>query len=257
MYGKIFDSIYDGTISADWKAMITFQQFIVLADQDGIVDMTPPALSRRTGIPLDVIEHGIEKLLETDPYSRNEAHQGRRLLLLDEHRNWGYRITNYEHYKNLATREEKRAYDKERYKVKKSEKGGGKVEKSNISQVSTDSTYVDTDTDIDIKKHTCRFEEIWSAHPIKKGDKNRALAKWKARGHDRIADQILEKLKKQIEHDQDWRAGYAPQAATYLNGERWNDEINTKRSNGNTGNAQDRAMHATKQWLERKQRASS
>ena len=86
MYGKIFESMYDGTLSADWKAMIVFQQFIVLADSEGIVDYTPPALSRRTGIPLDIIEHGIKKLQDPDPYSRSTDFSGQRIVLLDDHR---------------------------------------------------------------------------------------------------------------------------------------------------------------------------
>ncbi len=88
MYGKIFESMYDGTLSADWKAMIVFQQFIVLADSEGIVDYTPPALSRRTGIPLEIIEHGIEKLQKPDPYSRSSEFNGKRIALLDDHRPW-------------------------------------------------------------------------------------------------------------------------------------------------------------------------
>lgn len=54
--------MYDGTISANWQGLVTFQQMIVLCDADGVIDMTPPALSRRTGIPLEIIEKGIEFL---------------------------------------------------------------------------------------------------------------------------------------------------------------------------------------------------
>lgn len=106
--------MYDGTLSADWKAMVTFQQMIVLADSEGVVDYTPPALSRRTGIPLDIIEHGIEKLQQPDPYSRSPDEEGRRIRLLDEHRPWGWHIVNYEHYCALATKAQQREQAKER-----------------------------------------------------------------------------------------------------------------------------------------------
>ena len=114
MYGKIFEQMYDGTLSADWKAMIVFQQFIVLADSEGIVDYTPPALSRRTGIPLDIIEHGIEKLQQPDPYSRSKEFSGKRIVLLDDHRPWGWSIVNYEYYRDLASREDQRIKARER-----------------------------------------------------------------------------------------------------------------------------------------------
>lgn len=74
MYGKIFDSMYDGTISANWQGLVTFQQMIVLCDADGVIDMTPPALSRRTGIPLEIIEKGIEFLESIEAITRKYNH---------------------------------------------------------------------------------------------------------------------------------------------------------------------------------------
>ena len=62
MYGKIFESMYDGTLYGQWEALITFQQMIVLADKEGFIEITPPALSARTGIPLEIIQKGIEIL---------------------------------------------------------------------------------------------------------------------------------------------------------------------------------------------------
>ena len=75
MYGKLFDQMYEGTLSADWKAMVTFQQMIIIANEDGVIDITPPALARKTGIPLEIIEHGIGKLEEPDKYSRTQDHE--------------------------------------------------------------------------------------------------------------------------------------------------------------------------------------
>lgn len=100
--------MYDGTLSADWQAMVVFQQMIVLADSEGVVDITPPAISRRTGIPLDIIEYGIKKLEEADPYSRSPNDNGKRITLIDDHRPWGWIIVNYEFYRDLASREDRR-----------------------------------------------------------------------------------------------------------------------------------------------------
>lgn len=82
MYGKIFDTIYDGTLCNQWEALVTFQQMIVLCDADGTLDMTPEAISRRTTIPLDIITKGIAFLEAPDPQARNafqrEGHIRRR-----------------------------------------------------------------------------------------------------------------------------------------------------------------------------------
>ena len=58
--------MYDGTLATKgpWQALVTFQQLIILADRNGEVDMTPEAISRRTTIPLEIIEHGIKALEE-------------------------------------------------------------------------------------------------------------------------------------------------------------------------------------------------
>lgn len=128
MYGKIFDSIYDGTLRADWKALITFQQLIILAGPDGVVDMTAHAIHGRTGIPLDIIEHGLKVLAEPDPHSRSSEHEGRRIVLLDEHRQWGWKLVNHAYYRDLISRADKREKDRLRIADKR------KQEKSGVSQ---------------------------------------------------------------------------------------------------------------------------
>ena len=114
MYGKLFESMFDGTLAADWKALVTFQQLIILADKEGFIDITPAALSRRTGIPVDILEHGIEQLEEADKDSRSDSSDGRRIVRLDDHRPWGWQIVNYERYRNLANMEERREQNRAR-----------------------------------------------------------------------------------------------------------------------------------------------
>src|SRR5690348_4204565 len=103
MYGKIFAQIYDSSLCENWKAMITFQQLIVLCDSRGIVDMTHEAISRRTNIPLDIIREGISALEQPDARSRSDVADGRRLSRLDEHRDWGWQIVNHGYYQRLAS----------------------------------------------------------------------------------------------------------------------------------------------------------
>lgn len=136
LYGKIFESMYDGTLSADWKAMVTFQQMIVLADSEGVIDYTPPALARRTGIPLEIIEHGIEKLQQPDPYSRSPDSDGRRIVLLDEHRPWGWSIVNYEHYRDMSRASDRR----EQSRLRKQKQRERESQDTDSEQVSRDVT---------------------------------------------------------------------------------------------------------------------
>lgn len=112
MYGKLFEHMYDGTLATKgpWQALVTFQQFIILADKRGDVDMTPEAISRRTTIPLEIIKQGIEALEQPDTASRSPALEGRRIVRLSEHREWGWNVVNYGHYRKIRSEDERREY---------------------------------------------------------------------------------------------------------------------------------------------------
>ena len=122
MYAKVFMQIYDGTLCTrgPWQALVTFQQFLVLADQDGIVDMTAAAISRRTTIPIEIIEAGIEVLMQPDPESRTPTLDGRRLVYLAESRSWGWQVVNYKHYRELKREEDRREYHRQYYRDNRS-----------------------------------------------------------------------------------------------------------------------------------------
>lgn len=121
MYAKVFSQIYDGTLctKGPWEALVTFQQFLVLADMDGCVDMTAAAISRRTTIPLEIIERGIAELIQPDPESRTPTEEGRRLVLLAEGRHWGWRVVNYAHYRDLKREEDRREYHRQYWHKRK------------------------------------------------------------------------------------------------------------------------------------------
>lgn len=112
MYAKIFASMYDGTLATvgPWEALVTFQQLLVLADRFGDVDMTAEAISRRTTIPLELINRGIAELEKPDERSRRPDFDGRRIVRLAEHRDWGWHIVNHEHYRQIRSAEERREY---------------------------------------------------------------------------------------------------------------------------------------------------
>ena len=112
MYGKIFESMYEGTLYGHWQAIVTLQQLLVLCDSAGTIDMTPQAISARTSIPLDIIAKGLEVLSEPDQYTRTPGEEGRRIVLLDEHRPWGWRIVNHAKYQKMRSRADKLEADR-------------------------------------------------------------------------------------------------------------------------------------------------
>ena len=162
MYGKLFGSMYDGTLVASWEALITFQQMIILADDVGVVDITPAALSARTGIPIRLIKKGITVLEADDAYSRSPDQNGRRIERLDDHRPWGWRIVNYMKYRQLFSHEEKKQADRERVAAKRAKEKDSEINDvagcRKVSQSVADVAHIDTDTYIYTKKKkTSRF----------------------------------------------------------------------------------------------------
>jgi len=83
---------------------------LAAATKSGEVDETHQALARKFNLPLPEIVTAIEALEAPDPISRSTAEDGRRIVRLEEHRSWGWRIVNYGTYRNTRSPEERRAY---------------------------------------------------------------------------------------------------------------------------------------------------
>ena len=70
--------------------------------------------------------------------------------------------------------------------------------------------------------NTVHFEEFWNLYPVKKGKKT-AEQKW-CRLDRETQNLILADIPER-KNDDGWKRGYIPHPTTYLNQERWNDEI--------------------------------
>lgn len=108
MFAKVFSQILDSSLAEDYQTRHVFEDMLKLCDVNGVVDMTHEAIARRTNVPLEIITHAITDLEKPDSRSRNPAHDGRRIVRLDEHRDWGWLILNYEYYRKIASEEQRR-----------------------------------------------------------------------------------------------------------------------------------------------------
>jgi hypothetical protein len=114
MYTKIFRQILESTLVEDYVTRHIFIDLLILADQDGCIDMTPQVISRTLNVPIDVVQGAIDKLSEPDPHSRSHAEEGRRLVMIDPDRTWGWRIVNYLKYRRTVDDETRRTNNKVR-----------------------------------------------------------------------------------------------------------------------------------------------
>jgi hypothetical protein len=114
VYAKVFSQIFDSSIADDYALRHFFMDMLVLADPNGVVDMTPTAISARTRIPLDIVKKHLAELESPDSESRTPEHDGRRLAKLDNHRSWGWVIINYDKFRKIATEHQRREKTAER-----------------------------------------------------------------------------------------------------------------------------------------------
>jgi 5-methylcytosine-specific restriction endonuclease McrA len=75
-------------------------------------------------------------------------------------------------------------------------------------------------------RQAARFAEWWAAYP-KKIARKAAEQKWRAADLDPIADRLIADVRQRVECDDGWVRGFVPDPMTYLNQERWNDDLRT------------------------------
>jgi hypothetical protein len=114
--------------------ILVFVNMLCHADEDGVVDRHWRAIADETGLPVERVMKAIVQLEGPDPESRTPTDHGKRIVRIDEHREWGWMIVNYEHYRAMATREQCKAKTRERVrKYREKQKCNADVTKRNDS----------------------------------------------------------------------------------------------------------------------------
>lgn len=69
-----------------------------------------------------------------------------------------------------------------------------------------------------------RFDDWWAVYP-KHVKRKGAEAAWKRRKLDSIADRLIADVLNRMANDDNWLRGYVPDPTTYLNQDRWTDDV--------------------------------
>lgn len=133
MFVKLFAQIFDSSIAENASVRHVFMDLLIMADSDGIVDMTDYAIARRANMPLETIQDALKALSAPDPKSRSMIEEGRRIIPVDPKRDWGWQIVNYHHYRGLRTEESRREYFREYRRKEREAKRAPKTKKVPLS----------------------------------------------------------------------------------------------------------------------------
>jgi len=240
LYSRVFLQILDSSLANDWRARYVFEDFLKLANEDGVVDMTREAISRRTNVPIDVVAHGIEILEAPDPGSRGPAEEGRRLIRLDDHRDWGWRVVNWERYDSIRSSVEHRqakAREMRNYRAKKHSEPSPKnaqndVQASNTPpedplHVTSRSLHVDYMSSTKAKKAEAEHvEAVYAAYPKKVAKK--AAQKAIRRALMEVGyETLLERVQAYSEATKGQDRQFIPFPASWFNAGRYADDPET------------------------------
>lgn len=202
LYARVFTQILDSSIAEDYTLRHIFEDLLKVCDfRTGIVDMTRQALSRRLNVPLNILNDCINRLESPDPASRDADYEGRRIERLDKHRDWGWKILNWEKYERIRVRAsgaERAARHRDNQK-KMVEKPAPDVDQA---------------------------ETIYDAYP-KKVSKPKALVAIRNAIKQFGFELVLDKTAKYAVVRQGQNPQFTPHPATWFNGHRFNDDPST------------------------------
>jgi len=224
-FTKLFSTIVTSTIwQEDAETCKIWVTLLALANRYGEVSATIPGIARLTNIPIEKIESAIAKFQEPDKYSRSRLYDGRRLEVVDG----GHRLLNYSYY-----REKSRSTDRREYLRQKQAERRERIKQEcqqDVNKVNQNQPIAEAEAEADITtmlSWEVDFEEFWKTYP-RKISKGKARDWWERHKPEGcLKTKILTSIQQQKTTEQ-WRKDggqFIPHPITWLNQERWDDEI--------------------------------
>ena len=154
MYAKLFTSIYQGTLRGNSHGLLVFTNLLAHCDKDGIADIHPRAIAEEVGLAPDQVRAALDELEAPDEESRSPEEGGRRIVRVDEHRAWGWRVVNYLKYRAIRNEEDRREQNRraqeawrKRHKAEHGEVSRAKPRSSKVSPAKPQKAHTEADTE--------------------------------------------------------------------------------------------------------------
>lgn len=109
MYGKHFESMYEGSMYGAGIAVFAVWGYVISHARSGRIELNPRKLADTLGGEIGEVIGAIEFLMRPDPQSRHKAHEGRRLLKEGE---FQYFLPSWEDYQKLRDAADLREYNR-------------------------------------------------------------------------------------------------------------------------------------------------
>lgn len=119
MWGKHFESMYEGSMYGAGVAVFAVWGYVISHVRNGVVELNPRKLADTLGGDFAEIESAIQFLGQPDPKSRHKEESGRRLVQEGE---FQYRVPSWQHYQKIMNEADRREYNRlaqQRHREKK------------------------------------------------------------------------------------------------------------------------------------------
>jgi hypothetical protein len=113
VYVRVFSSLLDSSLNQNSfpvEARWLFLVMLMIADEDrtGVVDMPVGRLAARAGMTLQQTKKALKLLSSPDHESRSDEQDGRRIIPMEEGKERGWCLVNWQKYKDIARAERRR-----------------------------------------------------------------------------------------------------------------------------------------------------
>lgn len=156
-YAKLFTTIYQGTLRGNSHGLLVFTNLLAHADKDGAVDIHPRAIAEEVGLTREQVQAAIDELEAPDIESRSHEEGGRRLVRMDEHRAWGWRVVNYVKYRAIRSEDDRREQNRisqANWRAKLADRKQSKPPSAGVSRDKPPSAHTEAELDVEVNTST-------------------------------------------------------------------------------------------------------
>ena len=166
LFAKVFSSLWEGSMVAKPDVQLVFVFLLAHADREGFVNVTHERIGVLCGLGVDRVRAAIDELEAPDTRSRSPEQEGRRLIRLDPHRDWGWQVVNYGHYRAMRDEETRREQSREAMRKLRAARAGGTEIPLTVSDVSRgEAPLAHRDVDLEVDTAKTSLREVFPGDP--------------------------------------------------------------------------------------------
>jgi hypothetical protein len=207
---------------------------LAMADANGVVSASIPGLADRARVPIEDCLAALDAFTKPDKWSRSKEFEGRRIVEVDG----GWALLNHAKYRAVQDAEHRKEQSRLAMQRLRAARSGAVSEVSAVNTGEQQLTQAEADSEAKKNNPPAKparpravqsigFARFWDAYPKKVG-KAEAERAWGRLGVDeQMLSAIMAAVAEQSRQPS-WRdttRKYVPNASTWLNGRRWEDQI--------------------------------